>query len=134
MDDQPNLCPGSAGLAVAGERGGAQRSGRDAKGRQDQQHPVPQGEQGQGEVLDADVVVVQRLRLAQREFQALLRAWRERDMTARSRAGQKLGLAAGARGQGGVARRDGDAGGGSARPAGLSPRPVVCSGRPGGLW
>src|SRR5690348_3345059 len=84
---------GSARLAVAGEDGGAQRRGRCAEGRQDYRYrAVFQGEQCQGEVLDADVVVVQRLRLAQRELQALLGARRERDMAAGSGPGRSGAL------------------------------------------
>src|SRR6185437_7552294 len=95
---------GSARLAVAGEDGGAQRRGRCAEGRQDYRYrAVFQGEQGQGEVLDADVVVVQRLRLAQRELQALLGARRERDMAAGGGPGRSGALPGRACGQGGVA-------------------------------
>src|SRR6266571_7703186 len=95
---------GSARLAVAGEDGGAQRCGRRAEGGQDHRYrAVLPGEQGQREVLDADVVVVQRLRIAQRELQGLLCARRERDMAAGSRARQKRGVAARPCGRGGVA-------------------------------
>jgi len=125
---------GSARLAVAGEDAGAQRCGRCAKGGQDYRHrAVLPGEQGQGEVLDADVVVVQRLRLAQRELQGLLCARRERDMAAGSRARQKRGVAARACGRGGIDGPGGDADGATARPAGPSPRRAACAGgRPGG--
>src|SRR5260370_29122335 len=46
---------------------------------------------------------MQRLRLVQRELQALLCAWRERDVAAGSRARQKRCVAAGAREPGGMA-------------------------------
>src|SRR6516162_221352 len=95
---------GSARLPVAGEDGGVQRWGWCTNGRQDHRHhAVLQDEQGKGEVLDADVVVVQRLRLAQRELQALLCAWREWEVTMGSPARQQRVVAARARGPGGVA-------------------------------
>src|SRR5260370_39971657 len=97
---------GSARFEVAGEDGGAQRCGRCAEGRQDRRgHRVLHGEEGEDEVLDADVGVVQRLRLVQREHQALLGARREWDMAAGSRARKKRGVAVRACGQGGVATR-----------------------------
>ena len=65
-----------------------------AEGRQDPRYrAVLLDEQGEGEVLGADAVVVQRLCLAQRERHALLSARRERDMAAGSRASQRRGVA-----------------------------------------
>jgi hypothetical protein len=54
-------------------------------------------------VLDPDVIVVQRLRLGQRELKALLGTRRERDVAAGIRARQKLGVVARARWQAAVA-------------------------------
>src|SRR5215831_13499021 len=87
----------SACPPVAVQDGGPQGCLRRAERRQDGRYgPVVHGDEGEREVLDADVVVVPRLRLAQGVLQAFLGAWGKRDEPGAAQAQAGLLIATGA--------------------------------------